>query len=285
MMPGHPPVLVAGDVMLDYTIEIAAGEHDEKRDVVASATAPGGTAANTAAALVLLGVPVMLAATVGDDCAGRECLSHLAALGVDTTHVAVRPGPTGRATIVVDGPNRHVYVDRGVSDAPLSGLPRTRYAYVSAPATVNPSELLGATLVLGVEHQMVTASLGPHLAAAGVVVTNQLGAARLATFAPDATVVETRGDRGATVHRPGHAPVTVPTERIDAIDATGAGDAFAAGFLAALAVGAGVVDAAAIGNHMGAAAARQRGAMLRAVPAAAVAALEGLPRTSGRDTP
>lgn len=284
-MSGHLPVLVAGDVMLDYTIELAPGPHDEKRDVIASATAPGGTAANTAAALVLLGVPVMLAATVGDDCAGRECLSHLDALGVDTTHVAVRPGRTGRATVVVDGANRHVYVDRGVSDARLSGLPRSRYAYVSAPAAVIPSELFDATLVLGVEHQMITASLAPHLRAACIVVTNELGAASLAAFATDATVIETRGDRGAAVRRPDHPPVTVPTNRVDPVDATGAGDAFAAGLLAALVAGAGPVDAAVIGNQMGAAAAGQRGAMLRAVPSAVLATLEALRRQPGEDTP
>ena len=281
--PRSAPVLVVGDVMLDYTLELAAGEHDEKRYVAASVTAVGGTGANTAAALVLLGVPVQLAGTVGDDCAGRTCLSQLGGLGVDVSRVQVLPGPTGRATIVIDRGRRHVYVDRGVCDSPVRDLPATRLTYVSSPAAVDPSELHGRHLVLGIEHQMVSQALDPLLAAAEVVVTNEFGASRLRRLGPAAAVVETRGSGGAALHRPRRASVMVEGDPVEVVDGTGAGDAFAAGLVAALAVGAPLIEAAAFGNRMGATAVTQRGAMLRTIPQAVAAAFDKVRRESGED--
>ncbi|HEY3545833.1 MAG TPA: PfkB family carbohydrate kinase [Propionicimonas sp.] len=277
------PVLVVGDVMLDYTLELAEGEHDEKRHVAASATAVGGTGANTAAALVLLGVPVVLAGTVGDDCAGRTCLSQLGDLGVDVSRVQVLPGTTGRATIVIDGERRHVYVDRGVCDSPVRDLPRTPLTYVSLPAAVDPSELHDGHVVLGIEHQMVSPSLDPLLSLAAVVVTNELGASRLQPSLTPAEVVVTRGGQGAEVRSGDRAPVEVAGSRVEVVDATGAGDAFAAGLIAALAAGAPIAAAAAFGNRMGAVAVGQRGAMLRAIPQDVAPAFDAVLGTYGED--
>ena len=47
-------------------------------------------------------------------------------------------------------------------------------------------------------------------------------------------VVSKRGSRGAQVRRRGADPVEVPAEPAEPVDRTGGGDAFAAGFLAAL---------------------------------------------------
>ena len=51
----------------------------------------GGSASITAVAAARLGLRVALAAAVGDDPAGRFMLGQLAAEGVDTGLVAVRP--------------------------------------------------------------------------------------------------------------------------------------------------------------------------------------------------
>ncbi|OZB88491.1 MAG: hypothetical protein B7X41_07870 [Microbacterium sp. 14-71-5] len=285
MMDANPsaPVLVVGDVMLDYTLELAAGEHDEKRDVAVSLTGVGGTGANTAAALVLLGVPVQLAGTVGEDCAGRTCLSQLSDLGVDTSLVQILPGPTGRATIVIDGERRIVYVDRGVCDFPVRNIPRTPVTYVSSPAAVDLSELHGRQVVLGIEHQMVTPSLEPLLSLADVVVTNELGASRLQLGQTPAAVVVTRGELGAEVRSAGRAPVPVAGIEVEVVDATGAGDAFAAGLVAALAAGAPIAAAAAFGNRMGATAVGQRGAMIRTIPRDLAEAFHAMYGTEGPD--
>jgi ribokinase len=64
----------------------------------------GGTTANTAHALSLLGIPVTLAAMVGDDEHGARLREDLAAAGCDVRYVRVRIGePSDTGVIVVSG--------------------------------------------------------------------------------------------------------------------------------------------------------------------------------------
>jgi|GEM_PF-5804172 len=73
-------------------------------------------------------------------------------------------------------------------------------------------------------------------------------------------LVRTRGARGVIVHSPGLEPVEIPATPTLVVDSTGAGDAFAAGFLDGLLDGAQVVDAARRGVDWGARACRHLGA-------------------------
>jgi sugar/nucleoside kinase (ribokinase family) len=270
--------------MLDYTVELAPGGRDEKREVTSSLTSVGGTAANTAAALALLGVPVAIAGTVGDDWAGRVCADELASRGVDLACLRRCPGSTGRATIVIDAALRTVLVDRGVSERGLGRLPRAELTYVSSPAAVGDCTPSAGRLVLGIEHQMVRPSLRPLIERADLVITNSSGWEALLPFAVRVPVVETRGEHGAAIHRPGEQPALVEPCPAAVVDATGAGDAFAAGLLAALAAGASLLPAVGFAIHLGAEAVQQRGAMLRDVSAGARDALIRLHRDMGKDT-
>ena len=73
------------------------------------------------------------------------------------------------------------------------------------------------------------------------------------TLPEDCTVVVKDGPRPATVHRPGRPPSSVPAERVEDVrDTTGAGDAFAAGTLAAWIAGADVVSACSAGHRLAA---------------------------------
>lgn len=68
-----------------------------------------------------------------------------------------------------------------------------------------------------------------------------------------ARVVVTRGADGADVHRPGEEPLHVDAAPATPIDTTGAGDAFAAAFTAALACGASDARAGALAARVAAA--------------------------------
>ena len=69
-----------------------------------------------------------------------------------------------------------------------------------------------------------------------------------------ARVVVTRGADGADVHRTGEATLHVAAAPATPVDTTGAGDAFAAAFTAALACGAGDAEAGALAARVAAAA-------------------------------
>jgi sugar/nucleoside kinase (ribokinase family) len=71
-----------------------------------------------------------------------------------------------------------------------------------------------------------------------------LGITEAELAARGALICHTRGSRGAVVSREGHEPVTVPAPPAEEVDPTGAGDAFAAAFVAATRAGADPVAAA-----------------------------------------
>jgi sugar/nucleoside kinase (ribokinase family) len=78
-------------------------------------------------------------------------------------------------------------------------------------------------------------------------------------------VIVKRGGRPAMVLERGRSAVEVPARSIDAVaDTTGAGDAFAAGLLVALAGGAGAIEATAAGHELASAVLGQPGAALPA---------------------
>jgi ribokinase len=104
-----------------------------------------------------------------------------------------------------------------------------------------------AILIANHDEAAVLSGIDDPVAAAGAL------AARMT-----AAVVKC-GGAGAIVAR-GDSVEVVRTEPVPAVDTTGAGDAFAAGLLAALADGADLVAAAAQGNVVGAQAVSRLGA-------------------------
>ena len=58
------------------------------------------------------------------------------------------------------------------------------------------------------------------------------------------TVIITLGSRGALVSEAGHDPQFIAAEKVQAVDTTGAGDAFVGSFAYLLASGRSIVDAA-----------------------------------------
>ena len=271
-------VVVVGDVATDVVV-VLAGEPAPGSDRPASiVTRGGGAAANVAAHLVRLGLSVELAGCVGDDPSGAGLAAELAGAGVRLALRTVPGVPTGTIVSLVEpGGQRSMLADRAanlelaVGDVPLPQ--RGGHLYVSGYTLLHPRprpaglRALQDAAAAGCTVSVDPASTGPlaqygvdrwlaDTAAATLLLPNA-DEARLLTGCRDAedaaralaaryTVVAVKlGPDGALwasgdvlVHRPAH-PTTV-------VDTTGAGDAFAAGLLAAWLSSPGLDPAAAL---------------------------------------
>ncbi len=263
------PVVVVGDAMSDVSA-ILAGPHAPGSDTPAVIEArAGGGGANTAAWLARLGVPVVFAGCVGDDEAGREARRSLAAAGV-TTRLAIAPGATGTCVVIVaaDG-ERSMLTDPGANARLAAGdLPRdafrpgghlhlSGYALLRAGSRGAGVAALQAAREAGMSASVDAASSAP-LAEMGaeaflalvrdaglLIATMDEAAVLTGTHDPEAAarrladghaeVVLKLGDRGALWRGAGGATARVPAVAPPrpAVDTTGAGDAFAAAWLAA----------------------------------------------------
>lgn len=262
-------VCVVGDLAFDYYLGLPDTTStdegaDEKTTAVWSIRATGGTGANAAAALAALGVPVALYSVVGDDPIGASLISDMRRRGVSSSGVRIAPGATMQATILLQGAQRRVIIDRGVYDqlgeAPLA-LPKSRLTYVTGSpgavlnalhakaATTRPSDSHAELIVAGLEAWMFTfPGLIERLSLLDLVVTNSAGWIPLAAHAAGAVdVVETRSVEGAVIHFRSGETVAIPAFPIRVVDATGAGDCFAGAVCRYLWSGAGLIEAVKLG--------------------------------------
>jgi sugar/nucleoside kinase (ribokinase family) len=265
-----PTLIALGDLMLDVVVR-AASAIERGSDVPGGIRfRQGGSAANAARAFARLGGRGVLVCSVGRDGWGRRLVSALRADGVEVHPVAVR-GATGRLVAIVDGRGERSFVtDRGAADAlrpidlreswwrgagvlhipayslfhePLGGaavrgadLARTAGALVSVDlASAAPLREFGPAAT-----RAAIARLAPDVVFANRDEAAALGGNRqrslsvLQGLAPLAVLKD--GADGCRVawlatgsgeqHR-----LDVATTPIPAVDTTGAGDAFAAGFL------------------------------------------------------
>jgi len=241
----------------------------------------GGAESNVAMHAAQLGVPTAWVSAVGDDALGVRVCDEVAGRGVDTRWVTVDPGaPTG--VYFKDPGHGVLYYRRGsaaarMSPASVAGVP-LEHAEVVHLSGITPA--LSASCAALIDTVIDRVALGPgvlafdvnHRAALwapGAAASALLPLARRADLVfvgldeaeclwhtataddvrallPEPTTLVVKdGDVGATEYRRAagadhrtFAPA-IPTEVVEAV---GAGDAFAAGYLAALLQGA---DAAA----------------------------------------
>ena len=274
-------VIVVGSVNVDLVVsvprlpgpgETVVGRSFEVHD--------GGKGANQAAAAARLGAPTWLVGAVGPDDHGRRACTSLAAAGVNVERVATATSPTGVAAIMVGpGGENLIAVAPGAnhdlaagwvaeSVATLAGpgdivlacleIPDTAVAAAARAATaagsvfvLNPAparpvspELLGACALLTPnQHELALLSGAACLLAAGA-----------------GALVETRAGDGCIVHRPDREPVAIPAFAVEAVDTTGAGDAFNGALAVMLAEGTDLVEAARWASAAAALATRRLGA-------------------------
>ncbi|MFG2953304.1 ribokinase [Streptomyces sp. NPDC048291] len=295
-------LLVVGSANADLVIRVerrpGAGETVLGGDL---ATHPGGKGANQAVAAARLGARTALLARVGDDAHGRLLLDSQRAAGADPVGVLVGGAPTGVALITVDpsGDNSIVvspgangrltpadvqaavslfHASRVVSaqlEIPLETVleavrnlaPGSRFVLNPSPPRPLPGEVLAACDPLIVNEHEARVILGE-----ACVSEEPADWARLLLAKGPKSVVVTLGAEGALV-ADGGGVSHVPSVKVDAVDTTGAGDAFTAALAVRLGAGASLAEAAAYAARVGAAAVTKRGAQESYPTAAEVDAL------------
>ena len=267
-----PRVICAGHVNWDVTLHVDdLPGPDGEAQVRELQAGGGGSAANVACGLVGLDVETALLGSVGGDSNGTEARHELAAAGVDTTHVQTAPDrPTAVKYIAVDDdgevmvfgvPGANEAFDAaGVPEAalaPAEHLHLTGQAPATATRLAERAHAAGLTVSVDPGRQVEARDFEPVLARADVVFLNDREARCVADVG--GVVVRKRGREGAEVVG-GDDRYTHRGFAAEAVDTTGAGDAFAAGFIAASLDGADHEDALVVANACGALASEIRGA-------------------------
>lgn len=270
-------VVLVGDVGLDVVAVPSTAPVPGQDTRAAITVTAGGAAANTATWLRGHDLLVSLIARVGDDRAGVAVREELAAVGVDCRFAVDPDRPTCCVVVLVEGADRTLLSDRGANaalaeadvDLPVDAVPSTAdggpgrvhlhlsgYVLFDAGSRAAGLAALRAARDRGWSTSVDPQSV-PHLEQVGaeqfrewitgvdLVLPNAaeldaLGGpdAVLPVLGPDAAIAVTLGadgaawiDRSGQLRRPNPGPVPVR-------DATGAGDAFNAGLLAAWLAGA-----------------------------------------------
>ncbi|QKG20427.1 ribokinase [Actinomadura verrucosospora] len=291
-MPEKYDVVVVGSVNADLVVGV--DRRPEPGETVLGsdlATHPGGKGANQAVAAARLGGRVGIVGRVGDDGHGALLRDALAEAGVDLAHLAVTPGPSGVALITVgpDGDNS-IIVSPGANarltpddvaaarDMIAAASVVTFQLEVPMPAieaAARAAASAGARVVLNLSPTApVPADV---LALCDPLVVNEHEAAYLLGGAGDAdamapqetsrallrsgprSAVITLGADGVVV-ADAEGATAIPSPKVDAVDTTGAGDAFTAALCLRLARGDSLRDAARYATRVGAAAVRKPGA-------------------------
>jgi sugar/nucleoside kinase (ribokinase family) len=266
-----PRIVCIGDLMLDVVVRPSA-DVEEGTDVPGSVRFRlGGSAGNTCRAFVALGGKAALVCAAGSDSLGQRLIGAHRVAGV-TVHAVKSRGLTPRlAVLVAPSAERSFITDRGVADSlAASSLKRAWFAradvlhlpaYSLLNSPLSEACLSAAEMVRG-RGGLVSvdlASRAPLLAAGAdyglravravapdvlfanldevAALVGRRGARRLLDVAP--AVVVKLGPGGCRVLWRGSArrsvlEIEVATKPLTAVDTTGAGDAFDAGFLYSL---------------------------------------------------
>jgi len=230
----------------------------------------GGCAANTAVDLRRLGRSVEVIGKVGPDMFGDFVIRELERHGARAANIRRSPAlPTSSTVILnVHGQDRRYIhciganADFSPADLDLAVLAGSRILYVGgylAMPGFSPDDL-GRLFHAAHERSLMTVldvvipaglevsldHVRPVLPHTDYFLPNQDEArrltgldapedqaARLATLNPACTIVITRGARGSLTKH-GEAFIATPAFQVDAVDESGAGDAFAAGFITGL---------------------------------------------------
>jgi sugar/nucleoside kinase (ribokinase family) len=246
---------IAWDLAL-YVSHLPASGHFVQ--AAESAERPGGTGANVATALSQAGGRVHMVGYVGADAAGHRMTQALASARVDVDHVQILDGHTSSVVLLIEPDGERTII--GIHPDLLHEI------------TIPASGVAPGDIVYFAAWHDVFAPAVEAMAAAGALVTSVppgttpamqylIGSRNDFTTIPQGTTsIVTEGADGVAVHSADgteHFPA-IPTE---VVDATGAGDAFAAGLLWAIGSQSPLVEGVRLGLAWAAATVRAKSSM------------------------
>jgi sugar/nucleoside kinase (ribokinase family) len=263
-----------GDLMVDVLARLSAPLAVGTDTPAPIAVLGGGSAANTATWLAHAGVPATFVGRVGDDAFGRAQRDALAAHGLGLA-LSVDPLlPTGTCIVLVDVDGERTMIpDAGANaalspaDVPVSSFVPGDHLHVSGYALFGGARdaalhAMSSARSVGMSISVGAASSGPLRSVGAEAFLEWVGTDALLFANRDEALVLAGADADASasdlaatlaarvgraivtcgadgaIYRDGSAVVSVPAPAVTVVDSTGAGDAFAAGVLAAFAAGA-----------------------------------------------
>jgi sugar/nucleoside kinase (ribokinase family) len=265
MPDARTAIVVMGDVIDDIVVQPLWPVEPDSDTPAAITARAGGSAANAAAWLGQLGAEVFFVGRVGRADAQRHAGLFRAA-GVEPRLTLDAELPTGAVVSIVEGQTRTMLTQRGantafdpasVPDELLAGaavLHLTGYTLFGATDLAAYRRLFARATAHGVAISVDpgaasflrgdggsrflaavdgAAILFPNLDE-GIVLTGRRSPVEAVSALTELfpVVAMTLGREGCIAAAVGSAPVTVPAPLVEVVDTTGAGDAFAAGFLA-----------------------------------------------------
>ncbi|WP_293030281.1 carbohydrate kinase family protein [Natronococcus sp.] len=247
-------VLTAGHVNWDVTLRIDQfPAADGEASIRSQQQSGGGSAANVAATLAGLEVDVGLVGSVGDDDNGLLARHELEETGVSIDGVRIVEGAetavkyllvedTGEIAVLGnDGINEAV----GPADLEPERIRAASHVHLTSQRPDTAAEIASIASEAGVRvsfdpgRRLGERDFGDALALADVIFVNDREAEAMledeysASAFDDRLVVVKHGADGALLHTPDGDHVH-PGFEIETVDTAGAGDAFAAGFLATM---------------------------------------------------
>jgi ribokinase len=287
-----PKIVVVGSSNMDLVVKSpripAKGETILGGDFIMT---PGGKGANQAVAAAKLGAEVYFVAKLGDDIFGRQSLSNFQKVGIHTDYMEqTKEAPSGVALITVDDAGDNVIVVAPGANQKLSpeDVKKAQPVIASSGAVAAQLEVpletvefaAGLANEAGVPFILDPAPaqklsngflrmvdvLTPNETEAGILTGVEVTDENSAQIAAKdllergvKAVILTMGAQGYLLATK-EAMEFVPSVRVDAVDATAAGDAFTGSLTVGLAQGKTLEDAALFANHVAALSVTKMGA-------------------------
>jgi sugar/nucleoside kinase (ribokinase family) len=257
-------ILCIGDIMLDVTVLLNRPIVEGLETRAKISTQGGGAAANVASWLAFNKTPSYLVVRIGDDSAGQTLITELDSYGVEHSSRVIPNTNTGVVVVIVGSEGeRTMFPDSGANSGlgltDLPDLSQFSAVYISAYSLINTQSRAG---VLDIINAIKAAGLRIILDPATVGVLMEVGV-KVATEWLDLidtiilneeeshfltgkdnpvdaaakllervnTVVIKRGSNGALGQTRGGQLIQVEAKKTTVVNTTGAGDAFAAGFI------------------------------------------------------
>jgi sugar/nucleoside kinase (ribokinase family) len=243
-------ICTLGDLLLDVVVRLEGAIAQDTDTYGRTRVGAGGQAANVAAWAVALGGRARFLGKRARDPAGRLVADELRALGVELAGPEIESGTGTVVSLAAPDGSRTMLTDRGVSTefrpeelegSWLAGCewlhvpgyslvrrPLRETALAAARDAPRVSVDLSSTAAIeqaGVEAFRATvADVAPE-----IVFANEAESALVGQLDAETTVVK-RGAGGCVVRNAGRS-TELPSVDAEVVDTTGAGDAFAAGFL------------------------------------------------------